>query len=325
MASRSSRSFLLSEDFDPCWKWVRFLIARKIAEALVYALSMAFLSFAIFTLYHRGAKVANTRVWLICSYIMVLMGTVQVILNFLDLALSLSILERMDITLADICTSSTAPWDAGSNATQRHDVGIVGWFLFVVNVAFADTIFVRVSLAQASLLAYGRLTAQHIYRCYLLWGDRWKVLLAPGVLLVATTVTGIIVSLELPGIDGRVPFILAFSTNVVLVGLSAGRIISIRRSAVSLGSVVLQSRYSTVLAVIVESGALYCFIVISVVLARTIHGGYTVVYYAATGAACHAVNIVPTLVLVRTGLGYSMNHLKANKGASTERLIFSEV
>ncbi|KAJ7066237.1 hypothetical protein C8F01DRAFT_1122748 [Mycena amicta] len=303
MASRSSRSFLFSEEFDSCWKWIGFLIAKKIAEALVYALSIAFLSFAIFTLHRRDVKVANTRLWLICSYIMVLMGTMQIILNFVDLALSLSIMGRV-ITLADTCTGSTAPWDTYGDKTSQ-DVGIVTWLLLTANVTFADTIF--------------------IYRCYLLWGDRRNVILVPGVLLVSTTVTGIIVSLELPGIDHRVPFILGISTNVVLVGLSAGRIISIRQSAVTLGSNVLQSRYSTVLAVIVESGALYCFIALLVVVGRSVDHGDTVVYYAATGAACHAVNIVPTLAIVRTGLGYSMDHLKANKGASTERLVFSKV
>ncbi|KAJ7066242.1 hypothetical protein C8F01DRAFT_1122777, partial [Mycena amicta] len=265
MASSSSRLFLLSENFGPCWKWIRFLIAKKIAEALIYALSMALLSFAIFTLHRRDAKVANTRFWLICSYIMVLMGTMQIILNFVDLALSLSITERV-FTLADTCTGSTAPWDTHGDETAQ-DVGIMMWLLLIANVTFADTIF--------------------IYRCYLLWGARWKVILVPGALLVSTTVTGIIASLDLPGIDHRVPFILGISTNVVLVGFSVGRIISIRRSAVILGSNVLQSRYSTVLAVIVESGALYCFIALLVVVGRSIDYGNTVVYYAATGAACY--------------------------------------
>ncbi|KAJ7066238.1 hypothetical protein C8F01DRAFT_1122752 [Mycena amicta] len=301
VASSSSRSFLFSEEFDSCWKWIEFLVAKKIAEALFYALSMALLSFAIFTLHRRDAKVANTRFWLSCSYIMVLMGTMQIILNFFDLALSLSILQQMDIISDDTCTSSTAPWDTHGNATSQ-DVGIVAWLLLTTNVTFADAIF--------------------IYRCYLLWGHKWKVIIAPCILLVSTAVTGVIVSLQMPGIavslqmpgiDNRIPFILGVSTNVILIGLSVGRIISIRRNVVSLSLDVLQSRYSTALAVIIESGALYCVSAILVVIGQSINQGNTIVYYAATGAACHITNIVPTLAIVRTGLGYNMDHLKANK------------
>ncbi|KAJ7052158.1 hypothetical protein C8F01DRAFT_1172458 [Mycena amicta] len=282
VASSSSRSFLFSEEFDSCWKWIGFL---------PLALSMALLSFAIFTLHRRDAKVAKTRFWLICSYIMVLMGTMQIILNFFDLALSLSILQQMDITSDDTCTSSMAPWDIHGNATSQ-DVGIVAWLLLTTNVTFADAIF--------------------IYRCYLLWGHKWKVIIAPSVLLVSTAVTGVIVSLQMPGIavslqvpgiDNRIPFILGVSTNVILIGLSVGRIISIRQNVVSLSLDVLQSQYSTALAVIA----------ILVVIGQSINQGNTIVYYAATRAACHITNIVPTLAIVRTGLGYNMDHLKANK------------
>ncbi|KAF7290281.1 hypothetical protein MIND_01342100 [Mycena indigotica] len=283
-----------SAAFDSCWKWVLFLIAKKIGQSLLYALSMALLSFGIFTL-HRRRRISgpsastsdNTTLWLGCSYILAMLSTLQLIIAFLDLSLSLRILER---TLGDrqaVGSCSRAPWLANNAGTAFHDVDVVQWFLFAVDVTFADAIF--------------------IYRCYLLWDRNIRIIIAPGVLLFGTAITGIIDSLQLESdpMDQRVPLILGILTNALLVALSTWRIVSIRRAAAVLGVQGLQGRYGTVLAVVAESGALYVVTALVIVIARSIDDGQSVVYYAALGAATHIVNIVPTLAIVRSGLGYS--------------------
>ncbi|KAF7300437.1 hypothetical protein HMN09_00927400 [Mycena chlorophos] len=300
MATSSSSFF--SEQFGSCWRWVTFLAAKKIGNSLLYALCMAFLAFAIFTLHHRAraARVANTRFWLICSYAMVLMSTTQVALNFVDLALSLQLLER---TLGDaqpVQQCVDAPW-------PKSAVEAAQWLLFAVNVIFADAIF--------------------IYRCYLMWASSLKVIIAPCILLLGTLVTGVIDALDLP-MDQRIPLLLGVATNLLLVGLCGWRIHQIRRDARAVGSrdPGLQTRYGSVLAVIAESGALYIATALIVIITRSIDNGDSVVYFFALGAATHTVNIVPTLAIVRTGLGYSSEHVRLGSGSqvserrSTEKM-----
>nr|GAT44512.1 predicted protein [Mycena chlorophos] len=239
MATSSSSFF--SEQFGSCWRWVTFLAAKKIGNSLLYALCMAFLAFAIFTLHHRAraARVANTRFWLICSYAMVLMSTTQ---------------------------------NAGA-------VEAAQWLLFAVNVSL-------------------------------------KVIIAPCILLLGTLVTGVIDALDLP-MDQRIPLLLGVATNLLLVGLCGWRIRQIRRDARAVGSrdPGLQTRYGSVLAVIAESGALYIATALIVIITRSIDDGDSVVYFFALGAATHTVNIVPTLAIVRTGLGYSSEHVRLGSGS----------
>ncbi|KAF7304599.1 hypothetical protein HMN09_00863000 [Mycena chlorophos] len=297
----ASSSFF-SSAFNTCWKWVAFLMAEKIGNSLVYSLSMALLFFSLWTLHHRPQSTTiNRRLWLICSYIMVLMATTQFALNLVDAVLKLAILER---TLGD------GPSAAGREANCAVDpyapdggaraVEIAQHFLFAVNVTFTDGIF--------------------IFRCWLLWNKRWAIIALPALLLVATTVTGIIEALEIP-INGSLPFIFGAATNIILIAFSAWRIVIVRRRARILETTGLQTRYGTVLAVIGESGALYCIVALLLVITQSFDQGRNLAFCFVLGTASHTVNIIPTIAIVRSGLGYSSENIATQM--DSEKLVSS--
>ncbi|KAJ7660806.1 hypothetical protein DFH06DRAFT_1400146 [Mycena polygramma] len=62
----------------------------------------------------------------------------------------------------------------------------------------------------------------------------------------------------------------------------------------------LQNRYSHVISMILESGALYCICTILLIVTYPLG----LAYFVLAGIATHFINIVPTLIIVRVGLGH---------------------
>ncbi|KAJ7744112.1 hypothetical protein B0H16DRAFT_1889704 [Mycena metata] len=129
-------------------------------------------------------------------------------------------------------------------------------------------------------------------------------------------------------VDFRAAYGLGAFTNLVLTVLTAGRIWWIRRDAFRvLPDKSTVSRYNTVMAMVLESGALYLILAICAVATYppgsgllvegvSIHGiGSS--YIALKGITTHAVNIIPTMIVVRVGLGHI---LKALWSATNHRL-----
>ncbi|KAJ7152539.1 hypothetical protein C8R46DRAFT_1121467 [Mycena filopes] len=141
-----------------------------------------------------------------------------------------------------------------------------------------------------------------LYRCYVIWGSRRKVVVIPAVMLiVATCVTG----LANPTRGGAVKESVALgtATNLYLMILTAGRIWWIRRDAQKVvASKELINRYTTVMAMILESGALY-FIPAVLVIALY---PWDVPFEVMEGVGTYLINIIPTLIVVRVGLGRSI-------------------
>ncbi|KAJ7223381.1 hypothetical protein GGX14DRAFT_427424 [Mycena pura] len=122
-----------------------------------------------------------------------------------------------------------------------------------------------------------------IYRCYMLWGSQKKVIVLPGILMLGTV---------------------------------AGRIWQKRREASYLDvNDGFKDRYNTVIAIILESGALYCICAVAVIIGSSILDGYNMLYFVALGMAKQAVvssssysiNLVPVLIVVRVGLGHDIH------------------
>ncbi|KAJ7878685.1 hypothetical protein B0H13DRAFT_972109 [Mycena leptocephala] len=120
-----------------------------------------------------------------------------------------------------------------------------------------------------------------IYRCFVVWGCNICIVVLPMLMLFATTVLGYLVACEDDFIspyqlDPRVPIAITILTNIVLMGLTAGRIWWTRRDARIILESVHVHRYNT---------ALPSFIPIFGV------------------ALTQIMNIAPTLMIVRVGLG----------------------
>jgi len=169
-------------------------------------------------------------------------------------------------------------------------------FVLVTNNAVADGLFA--------------------YRCYMIWGPGYnkQVISIPVLLLLVTTVLGYITTYanNVSGkgshiMDSRIGFVFAIVTNLMLTGLTAGRIWWTRRELRVVGQDKFAQRYTTAISVLLESGTAYCSFLILVLLAlsfgRMATSGPTAVLASLSyGAAGQMVNIVPTVFIVRIGL-----------------------
>ncbi|KAJ7673537.1 hypothetical protein B0H17DRAFT_169323 [Mycena rosella] len=113
---------------------------------------------------------------------------------------------------------------------------------------------------------------------------------------------------QVPHVDIRIPFILGAATNVILIFLTVGRIWYIRHEAYIINGTTFRKRYDTVIAMILESGSIYCVCIILWVIARSLRNQFdssTKIFMGlADGLVDQGVNIAPTLILVRVGMGH---------------------
>ncbi|KAF8156477.1 hypothetical protein K438DRAFT_1986738 [Mycena galopus ATCC 62051] len=150
-----------------------------------------------------------------------------------------------------------------------------------------------------------------IFRCFAIWNFRWSVIIIPTFFTIAVAALGYSASLSsivflFVGSIGT-----SFFTTVMLMGLSAGRIWWLARKARQVLGKKMISRYYTVCAMILESGALYCagamaFIILFVNF-WTMDGSYVGDIAFSTGALLgQLVGIAPTIIAVRVGIGKSV-------------------
>ncbi|KAJ7925050.1 hypothetical protein B0H13DRAFT_2314840 [Mycena leptocephala] len=106
-----------------------------------------------------------------------------------------------------------------------------------------------------------------LYRCYIIWGSKKKILILPALCSLATVVLTVISWLRKPGGQGAylisfgAPFIMTLGTNLLLM-LLTGRIwYKGRETQIVLGPA-FRKKYNTAAALVLESGALYCFCLI---------------------------------------------------------------
>lgn len=159
------------------------------------------------------------------------------------------------------------------------------YVMFVTNTALADTLL--------------------LYRCFVVWGCKKRIVLGPAVLLVAATIVGYLfegASLSLFQ-HSWVYLAMTFALNVILTGLTAGRIWHLARITKTLVDEALLKRYNTTIAMLVESGLIY-----SVYMTFNLAFQNNSTANALLDAGLiQVVGIVPTLIIVQVGLGRSVN------------------
>ncbi|KAF8155243.1 hypothetical protein K438DRAFT_1862840 [Mycena galopus ATCC 62051] len=153
-----------------------------------------------------------------------------------------------------------------------------------------------------------------IYRCYIIWGRRWRAIAFLLVAYVATCIAGIVGLLPLSGGSERaVPAVgvaTIFFTNVLGAGLAAGRIWWISRRAVSYLGRRSRKKYADLTAVMLESGLIYPAALALTVIIFLIPQTPTVSVLVCLAACYHLVGIAPTLIIVRVGLGVSTDDVE---------------
>jgi hypothetical protein len=184
--------------------------------------------------------------------------------------------------------------DSDELMERWNQINIVMGTIYVLSNLIADSIF--------------------IYRCYCIWDFRKEIIAVPIVLLIASGCLGF-ASIIACGKEGYSEFLfitwvfplaVVFSvlTNVMLMALTAGRIWWIARGArVIMGPAVVK-QYRTVIAMILESGALYCTPGLLYLIFFAIRPSSTQVIFA---ALAQIVGIAPTIIVVRVGMGNSVD------------------
>ncbi|TFY54761.1 hypothetical protein EVJ58_g8668 [Rhodofomes roseus] len=149
-----------------------------------------------------------------------------------------------------------------------------------------------------------------IYRCYVVWGFSIKIIIIPVIMLIATSVCAYTAvynfSQVTPGGTvfaqnivpwGTALFSLSLATNVTVTTLIAVRIWWLARQTIPASTLVT---YYEVVTGRIESGSIYsaCIMTLLILYCRDTNAQY-IVY----DSLSQIMGIVPTLIIVRVGLG----------------------
>ncbi|KAF8164385.1 hypothetical protein K438DRAFT_1984719 [Mycena galopus ATCC 62051] len=261
-----------SVEFEDRWSTMLFNVSIISTVLPLYALYVVFFLFSIPSL-HR--HIPDGKILLVTAWTMFLLAALSTLLATIATATSMSVVYML------VQGSKVAP---ARLLRLYHALVLVQDIILVLNNLVTDLLF--------------------LYRCYVIWGSRKRILVLPGILAVATMVMGCISGLEHYGlikmssyIDPRVPVCMAGVTNVLLTCLTAGRIWYIRRGVQALtGWRAVRKRYDTATAIILESGVLYTLCVILYVISNASQF-WTIFQGVAWGLVQLGVNIVPTFIL----------------------------
>ncbi|KAF8177549.1 hypothetical protein K438DRAFT_1292840 [Mycena galopus ATCC 62051] len=144
-----------------------------------------------------------------------------------------------------------------------------------------------------------------IYRCYCIWNHNIYAVIFPMMLLVGTSIFGLDLALD------PYPFYaLSLATNILVTALTAGRIWWFYRTARAYSMTDSQKRYASTISILVESGALYSVAVtifLVVVSAPSARGASP----AALSMLQQVMGIAPTLIIVRVGMGATVESVQS--------------
>ncbi|KAJ7925628.1 hypothetical protein B0H13DRAFT_2266276 [Mycena leptocephala] len=257
---------------------------------------------AAYLIYHRAKGRHHWLVATICAT--TLLATAQ-----LAIEIELVVLDFRAVRLAVVGEELAASEAIRQTATAY----LVFNLALVINNMVTDSIF--------------------IYRCYVVWGRNIYIVVVPILSLLASSVIGFLSSYEIDYphvyIDIRIVFGFMLVTNVLLMALTAGRIWWIRRDVAGALEFSIVRTYDDVIAIMyvssfcgrvdlkrrrLESGGIYCISLIMYLVAvsilRTDSSNPVIPIFRA--AMTQVMNIAPTLIVVRAGLGLSIDGNKTN-------------
>ncbi|KAJ7213045.1 hypothetical protein GGX14DRAFT_446149 [Mycena pura] len=183
-----------------------------------------------------------------------------------------------------------------------------------------DIPYHQIFLANAEIFTFNNVVADGllIYRCYSIWNKNIYVVLVPIIMLIITSILGWDILLPFTPF-----FALTLATNVIVTVLTAGRIWWLCRKAQNYLQTDLQRRYLSAISILVESGVAYS----AAVLAYLIFGAFestNIMQEPIWEALAQLVGIVPTLIIVRVGMGVSVQSFEPTAKAATSALTASE-
>ncbi|KAF6760449.1 hypothetical protein DFP72DRAFT_843360 [Ephemerocybe angulata] len=148
-----------------------------------------------------------------------------------------------------------------------------------------------------------------MYRCFVVWGRKKRVIFGPFLLLIATSVSGYLFEGAAANLfrHAWVYLAMTFALNIILTILTAGRIWYLRhKTQMLLGEGLLQ-RYNATLTILVESGVLYSTYMVLDLAFQNDPVASTVL----DAGLIQIVGIMPTLIIVQVGLGRAIHDLES--------------
>ncbi|KAJ7053943.1 hypothetical protein C8F01DRAFT_1165403 [Mycena amicta] len=274
--------------FADFWQSAAAEIVCTFTELLFYGILLVLSAFAMNILLRRQAGQERSTILVTATVLMLTLATLQLFFRF-----------GGAYTATELLYARVEQGNGSASAVNSVHARNVMWN-FLEDIA----------LVINELVTDGVL----IYRCYLIWGRNYYVIAAPSLMLLLTTILSFLSAVQGdypqpggPTVDLRIGFVLGVLTNMVLVGLTAGRILFTRRRAKHLGiQAEVMRRYNNATAMILESGAIICLWVIIYVILRSMNVAPTI-WRAFRGGLPQLLNIVPTMIIVRVGLGHAIS------------------
>ncbi|KAJ7853033.1 hypothetical protein B0H14DRAFT_793663 [Mycena olivaceomarginata] len=267
---------LVDEDvFEATWALVESQVMVAAAALLMHGVFLLLFVLALFLLLRNYAPAQ--RVLLFTTILLALFATVQV---SLDAALATVISSVLQIQMRE--------------GTAERVVGLLDAFSTIYNVRQGALATNNSAIADGLFL----------YRCSVIWSSsRYaRVVVAIPLFLILMTAAIGYATIYLV-LDIRFPFVFALLTNLVLLGLTAGRIWNKRRAAAVLLGITVHRRYTATLEVILESSLLYviCDILYMSSITKSVPP-FGVFQNICWGGLAQLLNIFPMMMIVRVAL-----------------------
>ncbi|KAF8896594.1 hypothetical protein BD779DRAFT_1668355 [Infundibulicybe gibba] len=165
---------------------------------------------------------------------------------------------------------------------------------------FGSTLYIAQTLVGDGIL---------LYRCYIVWNSRFRIIAFPTLLLAGSTATGVGIlysfSQLTPETKIFVPqlkkwiisfFSLTLVTNIICTSLIAFRIWYVNHQCTAFSSRSLRP----VLRLVIESGAIYSITLLVLLILYKTHSWFQ---YVVVDAVSPIIGLVFTMIIVRIGLG----------------------
>ncbi|KAJ7100387.1 hypothetical protein C8R44DRAFT_351765 [Mycena epipterygia] len=270
-------------EFDPGWAIMLEIVCLLSTTLVLYGVYIPLFIFSIQSLTHRNSP--GRLVMLTTTWLMFILGTCGTLLVVTEAALAIRI----------------------TKAVVQGSTDIPGLLQVFRRVQLTEVVRVAVNNLLTDLLL--------LYRCYIIWGSKKVVLLLPAACILATVVLSVLAWITHPDgqvylVDSRAPFIMTLGTNALLMCLAIGRIwYAGRQVQILQNHRGFRNQYNSAIALLLESGAMYCLCLVLWVISLTSTLGLSTesesIFSGITGALVgQTVNIAPTVILVRVGKGH---------------------
>ncbi|KAF8184061.1 hypothetical protein K438DRAFT_1937353 [Mycena galopus ATCC 62051] len=212
-----------SGQFDSSWISLIEVLTKAGASLLLYGIYINLFLLSI----HIFSRRRDTKILIAASCAMAVVGTTQIAVNVAETAITARFVQQL------------VHGQLLNEPQSLKTLEFTQFVLLMINSTVTDTFF--------------------MYRCYVIWGYRRKVLILPALLGLTTLIVVILGAKSTSTTPARISVGFAAMTNGVLTALTAGRIMWIWHQSSHVGlHIPYRSRYGRAIGLILESGAIYC-------------------------------------------------------------------